>query len=239
MSPAPHPAANEAIPQSASGAASHPAFQGTLFAAGDLAVGSFSARLRTWLDPACWVDHVPAWLSGADDLFAHLASSLRWHRGRRPMYGRMVDEPRLSASVPLSRNGRRLDDAVVDVRDALAEHYGRGFDSCWANFYRDGADSVAWHGDRVGRREVEPVVALVSLGGPRRFLLRPKQGGGSLLFELRSGDLLVMGGHCQTRFEHSVPKVARAQPRISVSFRHGGRGTPTWDQGRLRLPHET
>lgn len=202
------------------------AYQTSLFAGGTVRVGSFAALERTWLDPACWVDVCRGWLAGADELYDELAHTLPWHQGRRPMYDRMVDEPRLSAVVSLDRH--RAVAGVVDVRDALAEHYDRDFDGAWANWYRTGQDSVAWHGDRVGRHEVDPVVALVSLGGPRRFLLRPTGGGGSLCFELHSGDLLVMGGRCQTRFEHAVPKMAKARPRISVSFRHGQRTAPEW-----------
>src|ERR1700722_8413756 len=90
--------------------------------------------------------------------------------------------------------------------------------------YRTGDDSVAWHGDTIGRRSHdETLVAIVSLGAPRRLLLRPKGGGRGHRFSLGHGDLLVMGGTCQRTWEHSVPKTARpAGPRISVQFRSAG-----------------
>lgn len=216
---------------------SHPAhrpqYQPSLFAAGPVAVGSFDTLERTWLDAACWVDVVRGWLGGADELFEELAATLRWSRGRRLMYGELVDEPRLSAGVAL---GSGLAGGAIDsMADALGDHYCVLFDSAWANYYTSGSDSVAWHGDRVGRYQAQPIVAVVSLGGPRRFLLRPKGGGGSLCYEVASGDLLVMGGRCQQRFEHSVPKARHAPPRISVSFRHNMADAPSWVTDR-RLP---
>jgi alkylated DNA repair dioxygenase AlkB len=89
------------------------------------------------------------------------------------------------------------------------------------NLYRDGADSVAWHRDRIPPEIADPVMALVSLGEPRTFLLRPQGGGNSCAFRLGHGDLLVTGGQTQRRFEHSVPKVRASGPRMSLAFRHG------------------
>jgi alkylated DNA repair dioxygenase AlkB len=110
--------------------------------------------------------------------------------------------------------------ALESARLALSERYGVEFDSIGLNLYRDGRDSVAWHGDRIPKEIVDPIVALVSLGHPRRFLLRPKGGGKSRSFDLGRGDLLVTGGSSQREWQHSVPKVATAGPRISVAFRH-------------------
>ena len=110
---------------------------------------------------------------------------------------------------------------LEDARAALSERYQVQFDSVGINLYRDGADSVAWHRDRIPPEIVDPVVALVSLGEPRTFLLRPQGGGTSCAFRLGRGDLLVTGGQTQRRFEHSVPKVKASGPRMSVVFRHG------------------
>ena len=106
-------------------------------------------------------------------------------------------------------------------RASLSAHYEVQFDSVGINLYRDGADSVAWHRDRIPADIVDPVVALVSLGHPRTLLLRPHGGGRSRAFKLGRGDLLVTGGQTQRRFEHSVPKVKESGPRISLAFRHG------------------
>jgi alkylated DNA repair dioxygenase AlkB len=139
----------------------------------------------------------------------------------RRMYDQRVREPRLTAPWNL-RSGAPLEPRILDeVRLAVGARYGVLFDSAGFNLYRDGQDSVAWHGDRI-RREIEnPVVALISLGEPRKFLLRRKGGGPSRALMLGRGDLLVTGGKTQRAWDHSVPKVARAGPRISVAYRYG------------------
>src|SRR5215210_4677952 len=104
----------------------------------------------------------------------------------------------------------------------LSERYGGTYESCWLNLYRDGRDSVAWHGDRVAREMETALVAIVSIGERRPFRLRPKGGGPSIGFELGRGDLLVMGGSCQRTWDHGVPKVARTGPRMSLTFRPAG-----------------
>jgi alkylated DNA repair dioxygenase AlkB len=177
---------------------------------------SFFTLGRIDLDARSWVDVAPAWLSGSDALFERLLTGVAWEGLDRVMYGNVVRQPRLSArwegSVPVP--------ALEAARLALSERYGVDFDSVGLNLYRDGRDSVAWHGDRIPKEIVDPIVALVSLGHPRRFLLRPKGGGKSRAFDLGRGDLLVTGGACQREWQHSVPKVATAGPRISVAFRH-------------------
>jgi alkylated DNA repair dioxygenase AlkB len=106
------------------------------------------------------------------------------------------------------------------MAEALSGWYGVAFTQVGANLYRDGMDSVAWHGDRVARDLEESTVALVSLGTPRPFKLRPKGGGKSIGFVPDRGDLLVMGGSCQRTWDHAIPKVKSVGPRMSVQFRH-------------------
>ncbi len=200
-----------------------PPHQGSLFAGGDpTPTGVRPTRLH--LDDTSWIDHAPGWLAGADTLFAILAGTLAWRRRRRPMYGVLVDEPRLSA--PVDPAADRTPPVVAAIARRLAEAYDHPLDAVWANYYRDGRDSVAWHADRIGRHRVHPIVAIVSLGGPRRFALRPRGGSGTVRLPLASGDLLVMGGACQHDWEHAVPKAASAQPRISLTFRPAGPGVP-------------
>jgi alkylated DNA repair dioxygenase AlkB len=144
------------------------------------------------------------------------------------MYDRVVDVPRLLC---FYGEGEDLPDPALDAaRQALDRHYGGelGEPLCTAGLclYRDGRDSVAWHGDRIGRGATEDtVVAILSLGAPRALLLRTRGGGPALRHEIGHGDLLVMGGSCQRTWEHAVPKTTRATgPRISVQFRpHGVR----------------
>lgn len=192
-------------------------YQPSLLGGGDPTIDGDSPILRHWLDDTSWVDVASRWLQGADTLLVDLTERLLWNRGRRRMYDRMVDDPRLSATCEVGGTGTP---AIFDtMAGALSARYGERLDSIWVNYYRDGQDSVAWHSDRVGRTQRQPLVAIVTLGGPRRFLLRPRGGGRSRSFAPASGDLLVMGGGCQHHWEHTVPKAKVAQPRMSVTFR--------------------
>ena len=172
---------------------------------------------RTQLDRDSWIDHRPRWFADEDALFAELLATEDWATPTRVMYDRLVQQPRCSS-------WRTTDDAdmlpsVRDMAGRLGERYGVAFGSVGCNLYRDGGDSVAWHGDRIGRGRHEGPIAIVSLGAPRPFLLRPRGGGPSRKWLLGHGDLLVMGGRCQHDWQHCVPKVARAGARMSVTFR--------------------
>jgi len=178
---------------------------------------------RTELSRGAWVDVRPGWLTGAADLFGRLASDVPWRAERRQMYERMVDVPRLLCFYGA---GEPLPDPVLETaRQALNAHYaaelGEPFVTAGLCLYRDGRDSVAWHGDTIGRgRREDTMVAILSLGAPRALLLRPRGGGPGQRYELGHGDLIVMGGSCQRTWEHAVPKTARpVGPRISVQFR--------------------
>ena len=179
---------------------------------------------RHRLSRGAWVDVRPGWVSGSDDLFAELVRDVPWHAERRQMYERVVDVPRL---LKFYGEGERLPHPLLaEARDALSRHYGpelgEPFTTAGFCFYRDGRDSVAWHGDTIGRSSREDtMVAIVSFGEARRLLLRPRNGGGTThAFPLGHGDLLVMGGSCQRTWEHAVPKTARpVGPRISVQYR--------------------
>lgn len=193
------------------------ALQGTLLGAQEPTVDwSFAGAKRVELVDAAWVEHVPVWLRGADELFTIVAGSVQWQRPLVRMWDRQLPQPRLSG---LMRPGERPA-MVEEMRAALSGRYAQEFLAVGANLYRDGRDSVAWHGDSVARTMPSATIAIVSLGGPRRFLLRPTGDGRSVRFELASGDLFVMGGSCQRTWQHCVPKVARAEPRISLTFRH-------------------
>jgi len=135
------------------------------------------------------------------------------------MYDRVLPEPRLTHRWLLDR-GPDPPPTLVAMARLVGARYGVELTQIGVNLYRDGSDSVAWHGDRVARELPEAVVALVSLGALRPFRLRPTGGGQSVAFLPGPGDLLVMGGSCQRTWQHSVPKVRSAGPRISVQFRH-------------------
>jgi alkylated DNA repair dioxygenase AlkB len=182
---------------------------------------SYAELRRIPLDPVSWVDHAGGWVTGADALFETVLRSRRWKQRTRRLYDREVLEPRLT--VPWSRaSGEPLEPPLLaDMRASLSARYGVDFDSVGFNLYRDGRDGVAWHRDKIRPEVHDPIIALVSLGERRTLRLRPREGGRSRAFELGRGDLLVTGGRTNREWEHTVPKVARAGPRISLAFRHG------------------
>ncbi len=204
------------------------AFQGSLLdAAESVQIEPLGASVqRRLLSDGAWVDLRPRWVDGADALFTRLEAGVPWHAERRPMYDRVVDVPRL-----LSFYGERdpLPDPALDTAKVVLDtHYtpelGEPFATAGLCLYRDGRDSVAWHGDRIGRGNSEDtMVAILVLGAARPLLLRPRGGATALRLELGHGDLVVMGGSCQRTWEHAVPKTTKAVgPRISVQFRPRG-----------------
>jgi len=198
-------------------------FQGSLldFAETDrLFDAGFTGLERIELDHGAWVDRQPGWASRSDHLFVALLESLEWRDGVERIRGAEVARPRQVASfgsdgVPPY--------AVREMCDALSRRYEVRLDRVTCNLYRDGRDSVAWHGDRIARELPAATVAILSLGEARPFRLRPKGGGASMGWSAGRGDLIVMGGSCQRTHDHSVPKVAAAGPRIVVMFRHAYR----------------
>jgi alkylated DNA repair dioxygenase AlkB len=205
----------------------HAALQGSLLdVADDVTVRSLAPTRRTALSRGAWVDHRPGWVGGSDELFEQLLVDVPWHGERRQMYERVVDVPRL-----LSFYGE--DDplphpALVEAKAALDAYYlpelGEPFRTAGLCLYRDGRDSVAWHGDTIGRASTQDtMVAIISVGAARTLALRPRGGGEAHRFTLGHGDLVVMGGSCQRTWEHAVPKTAKpVGPRISIQFRVRG-----------------
>ncbi|MFF8289435.1 alpha-ketoglutarate-dependent dioxygenase AlkB family protein [Streptomyces sp. NPDC016309] len=201
--------------------------QGSLFDQTDeIRLGPLDPVRRTVLGDGAWIDLLPAWLHGADALFEELAEGVPWRAERRTMYDHEVAVPRL-----LAFYGERdaLPHPVLDeARAALSAHYGaelgEPFTTAGLCYYRDGRDSVAWHGDRIGRGgRQDTMVAILSVGEPRDLALRPVRGGPSRRVPLGHGDLIVMGGSCQRTWEHAIPKTAKGVgPRISVQFRPRG-----------------
>ena len=198
--------------------------QGRLLGVGSPVVDPGVQFVRQALDERSWVDVAREWLRGADTLFDRLRENGRVGagpaldvrpRGRRP------------APLALVRSGAVLPHpALVEMREALGARYGVGFGAVGLNYYRDGRDSVAFHRDRELRHLDDTLIAIVTLGAQRPFLIRPRGRGRSIDLSPVSGDVLVMGGACQQGFEHGVPKVAHAGPRISVTYRWARRPAP-------------
>ena len=188
------------------------------------AVGAGMSRVR--LDSRSWVDVRPGWLAAPDVLFEALVGHVPWQAERRQMYDRVVDVPRLTK---FYGQADPLPHPVLETaREMLSRHYadelGEPFVTAGLCYYRTGADSVAWHGDRIGRSRAEDtMVAILSVGSPRTLALRPNGGRTAYRIGLGHGDLVVMGGACQREWEHAVPKTADAVgPRISIQFRVAG-----------------
>ncbi len=200
------------------------AVQGSLFEHSD----------RRDLGSGAWIEWRSSWVEEPDRLFDDLMTAVPWRAERRRMYDRTLDVPRLVSFCDLTaqppphpavgRLRRRLN-------DIYAGELGERFTTAGFCLYRDGSDSVSWHGDRVGSTRSpmtgpssdDTMVAIVSLGATRLFAMRPVGGGHSLRLPQRHGDLLVMGGSCQRTWEHAVPKTtAPTGPRISIQFRPRG-----------------
>lgn len=189
----------------------------------------FDHAERRWLDDGAWVDVRAGWLTGADTLFDELLTAIPWRAEQRQMYDRVLDVPRLVSFHDLARERAPhpgLARLRVRLNDAYAHELGEPFTTVGLCLYRDGADSVAWHGDTIGRSSTEDtMVAVLSLGATRVFALRPRTAAAdgrrtSVRLPQGHGDLLVMGGACQRTWEHAVPKTARPTgPRISIQFR--------------------
>ncbi len=184
----------------------------------------FDVQQRRYLGDGAWIDIRSGWLAGADKLFDALLTTVAWRTERRHMYDQVVDVPRLvsfhdlAVDEPPHPELTRLRGRLNDI---YAGELGEPFTTVGLCLYRDCTDSVAWHGDTIGRGSREDtMVAIVSLGATRTFALRPRGGGASLRLPQGHGDLLVMGGSCQRTWEHSVPKTsAPTGPRISIQFR--------------------
>ena len=215
------------------------AWQPSLFDGGPVALDlDYGPLRRIVLDERSWVDYCPGWLSGSDVVFDELAGEARWQQRTVHIYDRVLPEPRLTAGWSTDAADGDVPVMLREMAARLSERYGVGFDRIWVNLYRDRADSVAWHGDRNRLVMTKPVVATVSLGARRRFLLR-RRGTSRALHRLEPGhgDLVVMGGECQADWEHTVPKTKQnVGARMSVTIRHS---QPAPGEQWLREPRST
>jgi alkylated DNA repair dioxygenase AlkB len=224
---------------------------------------NWARSYRIDLGGGAWLELVRGWSLAHAGLFELFRQSADWEEHERQMYERVVLVPRLVASCPGTRPGqpwtgeravrvtphhatgvgvRRSAACLRQLQGVLSRRYEKALGSISLAYYRSGSDSVAFHGDRLGALRQDTVVAILSLGAPRHFLLRRAAGsveplpwallaagvgvvrrpgarGGTFALSVDAGDLLVMGGNCQETWEHSVPKQAGAGPRIAVMFR--------------------
>ena len=175
----------------------------------------------------------PAWLSReqADALFVDLLAAIPWEVHRIRLFGREVDSPRRSCWIgdpdaAYTYSGTRFlprpwPAALRPVRERLAREMGVDFNSVLANFYRDGRDYMGWHGDAEAELGPRPVIASVSLGAARRFVLKSRSDPAQKrAVELPHGSLLLMRGDTQRNYRHALPRTARpVGARINLTFR--------------------
>lgn len=184
----------------------------------------------------------PDWLGldEAERLFAALHATIAWEVHRIRLFGREVDSPRLSCWIgdpgaSYAYSGTRFDPhpwprALLSVRDRLRVALGIDFNSVLANLYRDGRDYMGWHSDNEGALGPRPVIASLSLGATRRFVLKfrdasavrgnPGERSGPFALSLDAGSLLVMRGDTQRNYRHALPRTAKVVgPRINLTLR--------------------
>jgi alkylated DNA repair dioxygenase AlkB len=188
--------------------------------------------MRIALAEGSWLDHEPAWLGAgeADALLAALREEIEWEQRAIVLFGRRVLQPRLigwAGSLGYRYSGQTLPPrpftpSVARLIERVGERAGVPLNHALLNRYRDGGDSMGLHADDEPELGPDPVVASVSLGAARRFVLRARRRrlGEPVVLDLGHGALLVMGGTCQRHFVHGVPRQEGAHgERISLTFR--------------------
>jgi alkylated DNA repair dioxygenase AlkB len=177
---------------------------------------AFDAATDHRLDEHSWITHVPGLLTEHHQLVDELATLDVWEQRQRWMFDRLVDEPRLTGEyVDLTAAPALL----AELAATLGERLDVPYDRIWMNWYRDHRDGTGWHADRPAHKAPTAIVPVLSLGAPRRFLVRPTGGGPSTVFTPAGGDLIIMKGRCQRDWQHCVPKQkAPAGARMSLNF---------------------
>jgi alkylated DNA repair dioxygenase AlkB len=180
-----------------------------------LDLAAFESATHHQLDESSWITHVHGLVLGDEELM-HQLSALAWEQRSRWMYHRKVVEPRLTFEF---REPAAAPAFLVKLTEALSQFCGVPYDALWMNWYRDQHESTSWHADRPADQPETAVVPVVSLGAPRRFLIRPNSGGASSTFTPQGGDVLIMHGRCQRDWKHCVPKQKPpAGGRMSLNF---------------------
>ncbi|MEO6103904.1 MAG: alpha-ketoglutarate-dependent dioxygenase AlkB [Pseudoxanthomonas sp.] len=155
----------------------------------------------------------------AESWFNQLQARAAWTRIKRPMYDRVVDVPRLLAMYRAESLPGDL--PLAKMLASVVVHLPAPYQSVGLNLYRDGNDSVAMHGDKLHSLTNAYPIALVSLGAPRKMLIRARAGTrDTLAIDLQPGSLLSMSHASQSTHEHGIPKTRTATgARISAVFR--------------------
>jgi alkylated DNA repair dioxygenase AlkB len=165
----------------------------------------------------------------ADAALDELTRENAWEQQRLLMYGKVVEEPRLSTWHSDGQSYRYSGSArtpqpwtplLNDIREQCERQTDHTFNGVLVNFYRDGNDHLGWHSDDELVNGPEPLIASISLGAERRFDMRHRDSGEVVSTSLSHGSLLVMSGLSQKYWEHRIPKMPRiVDPRVNLTFR--------------------
>jgi alkylated DNA repair dioxygenase AlkB len=177
--------------------------------------------------PGCVAYH-PRWVQDEESLFGQLRDVIDWEQPEITLFGRGVPIPRLTAWFGdaayrysgIVNQPNPWPSPLAAIRERLEREEGVDFNSCLANLYRDGSDSMGFHSDDEPELGPEPIIASISLGARRRFVLRHRASRESWSWDLGAGDLLVMRDESQRDYAHAVPKTSRRiGPRMNLTFR--------------------
>lgn len=166
--------------------------------------------------------------SESDDLFSRLQHEIEWKQEPIQLFGKTIMQPRLTACYgekAVAYSGIVMEvypwnSLLLQIKQRVEAESQTEFNSVLLNNYRNGNDSMGWHRDNEPELGRNPVIASVTFGATRKFLLRTYAGkDNQVAVELTHGSLLLMKGECQHVWQHSLPKVKHAGPRINLTFR--------------------
>ncbi|MBO0811013.1 MAG: alpha-ketoglutarate-dependent dioxygenase AlkB [Microlunatus sp.] len=178
--------------------------------------------------PGCF-RYLPGWVDRPEQLYADLVEQLPWEQHDITVAGRTTKTPRLTCWMGdaaytysgVRNEPRPLPAPLVELQDRLSAESGATYNSCLANLYRDGRDSIGYHSDNERELGDRPTIASISLGSRRAFQVRHVGSGERWTLQLGAGDLLIMSGESQSDYRHGVPKTSReVGPRMNLTFRH-------------------
>lgn len=161
-----------------------------------------------------------------EETFDEIYDETRWENRQITVYGRQVNQPRLTANYGLDYRysgthftGHDWSPVLASIKKRVEEQLGVEFNSALLNLYRDGQDSISWHSDDEKELGDEPIVVSISFGAPRKFCFRRKDGGDQYDVTLVNKSLVIMMGETQKKWQHCVPKTKNAGARINITFR--------------------
>jgi alkylated DNA repair dioxygenase AlkB len=205
--------------------------EGAALVSGESRTAQVGRRIE--LERGGWLVLYEPWLDrqAAEAMQAALTGEIQWRQEKIRMFGRWIDQPRLTAAIAdegvvysysgLTLPPDRWSPAIAEVRQRVEETCGEVFNYVLANLYRGGHDAMGFHADDEPELGPDPLIASVSFGAPRRFVLRLRSDPSVRLeLALGGGSLLIMGGTTQHHWHHGVPRTARpAGPRLNLTFR--------------------